>query len=310
MKCSGPWRLRMSAYQFNLPRRIKSLLILTLIFLTVIVIYLRRSALSNPFYNLTPLTSTSFHISKPIFNSSDLNLEPSTTPSQPNHLDRHHSQSLFNRIKPYLLGWEDRPVTSYEVALLSNQHACGTQREHQSNLDQLRNQQEAWEQILPETIHNIRTNITAGVRQFFKDCLLQNTNPINSSHSNLKPVLGRPLIGTGTKGIVIAGGNTDTMRRMMTMLRILRKRYDCRLPVEIFMFQDEVSQVAAFEPELRSLGQIEIKQVAFHPLRLLTAHTFVQNVWTENFFCRILIISALLPADQLPYEKEPGAWKK
>ncbi|KAG0144953.1 hypothetical protein CROQUDRAFT_108127 [Cronartium quercuum f. sp. fusiforme G11] len=180
-------------------------------------------------------------------------------------------RAVFNRIQPYLQAWKDRPVSSYPEAILANQISCGPERDQQSNPDQLRNSAKAWTEIDSKTIVSIRSEAVTGVERFFQSLLYPKTNSIYHSTLTLQGIRKRPLLGNGTEGIVITGGNKDTMRRLMVMLRFLRRKHQCRLPVEIFMFPDEIPQVSQFQAELQALGYIEIKR--------------------------------------LPYEKDPKAWK-
>lgn len=172
-------------------------------------------------------------------------------------------QSLANRIEPYLVAWMERPVRSYEEALISNEVACGKDREEQSNPDQLNNAAKLWSAITSQAVLRIRAEVISGIHQFFHESLSQVVNGTQSSHLTLEGVLGRPLMGEDTQGIVITGGNSDTMRRLMVTIRILRKKHECHLPIEIFMFPEELEQVTDYRTEILALGGIEIKPLPY-----------------------------------------------
>ncbi|KAF8307448.1 hypothetical protein DL93DRAFT_2087974 [Clavulina sp. PMI_390] len=68
---------------------------------------------------------------------------------------------------------------------------------------------------------------------------------------------GKVLVGGDGKsgkgrGIVMTGGNGDTMSRLLVTLRILRKEYKTKLPVEVFAFPGEIRDSAVLD-ELKEL---------------------------------------------------------
>lgn len=56
----------------------------------------------------------------------------------------------------------------------------------------------------------------------------------------------------------------DTLQRIANSLRILRHRHNCKLPVEIFAFPEELAEPksSAVKQELENLGGVEFKEVS------------------------------------------------
>lgn len=57
----------------------------------------------------------------------------------------------------------------------------------------------------------------------------------------------RARFGHGGRGIVYTAGNSDTISRLIVSLTVLRRDYGCALPVEIFVFPDEMDRINARE---------------------------------------------------------------
>jgi hypothetical protein len=65
--------------------------------------------------------------------------------------------------------------------------------------------------------------------------------------------------------------STDTSRRLLTSLKILR-RHGCDLPVEVFGFPSELAIMGQVRGEIESLGEVTFREVETPP---------VQGAWKQ-----------------------------
>lgn len=119
-----------------------------------------------------------------------------------------------------------RPVRSYEEALKYNVQSCPKEvADMQVNRDQLKGNAEGWASIGIEEIIQRRN----GIVKYLEAAEKNGTTLVAGGRAQ------------GGQGIVMTGGNKDTIRRILVTLRILRHEYHCRLPVQIFCFPGEIN---------------------------------------------------------------------
>lgn len=165
--------------------------------------------------------------------------------------------ALAARVEPYLEAWSRRPILSHSAALPNNLAACPISLEHQSNPDQLNDQVDRWEALTPEELGRERDKILKGVREAL---VAGDTGVSGGKTDDGRPAGVEAIIGDGSKGIVVTGGNADTMARVMVMLRIVRNRHKSRLPIEVWAFDEELGSVE-WEKVEQELADVKFREV-------------------------------------------------
>ncbi|QRV88170.1 glycosyltransferase family 71 protein [Ceratobasidium sp. AG-Ba] len=142
-------------------------------------------------------------------------------------------EGLRNRLAALIA----RPVQSHEEALKYNVQACPKEvADFQVNQDQLRGSAEAWASVGMEEIIRRRSDIV----KYLEDAEKNGTTLVAG---------GRAQRG---QGIVMTGGNRDTIRRIMVTLKILRHEHKCKLPVQVFSFPGEITS----QNEIKALNNL------------------------------------------------------
>ncbi|KAG9080416.1 hypothetical protein FRC06_006612, partial [Ceratobasidium sp. 370] len=132
------------------------------------------------------------------------------------------NDDLRNRLATLLA----RPVLSHDEALKYNVQSCPREvADSQVNQDQLKGNAAGWAKISVEDIKKRRKDIVAYLENAEKN--------------------GTTLVAGGRvqrgRGIVMTGGNQDTVRRILVTLKILRHEYRSNLPVQVFSFPGEIT---------------------------------------------------------------------
>ncbi|CAE6505455.1 unnamed protein product [Rhizoctonia solani] len=130
-----------------------------------------------------------------------------------------------------------RPIRTHKEALTVNLQACPIKvADSQVNRDQLKGNSALWERVTTDEISQRREAIIGYLEATEKD--------------------GTELVATGRvhkgQGIVMTGGNKDTVQRILVSLRILRQEYKCKLGVEVFSFPGEISN----QDDVRALADL------------------------------------------------------
>ncbi|CAE6510870.1 unnamed protein product [Rhizoctonia solani] len=130
-----------------------------------------------------------------------------------------------------------RPIRTHEEALTFNVQSCPMEAaDKQVNRDQLKGNSVFWERITTDEISQRRKAIVQYLEAIEKD--------------------GTELVANGRvpkgRGIVMTGGNKDTVQRMLVSLRILRHEYKCTLGVEVFSFPGEITD----QNQVRALADL------------------------------------------------------
>ncbi|CAE6524648.1 unnamed protein product [Rhizoctonia solani] len=170
---------------------------------------------------------------------------PSKDTTAPNYADISiKDESLRKKLSELL----SRPIRTHEEALAVNVQACPIEAaDNQVNRDQLNGNSAFWERITTDEILQRRKAIVRYLEATEKD--------------------GIELVASGRvhkgQGIVMTGGNKDTVQRILVSLRILRHEYKCKLGVEVFSFPGEISN----QEDVRALADLgatvrEIKAAA------------------------------------------------
>ncbi|CAE6422122.1 unnamed protein product [Rhizoctonia solani] len=129
-------------------------------------------------------------------------------------------------LRKKLSGLLSRPIRTHKEALELNAQTCPIEvADKQVNRDQLNGNSAFWERITTDEISQ-RRNAIVGY--------------LESAEKN-----GTELVASGRfhkgRGIVMTGGNKDTVQRILVSLRILRHEYKCKLGVEVFSFPGEIT---------------------------------------------------------------------
>ncbi|CAE6530345.1 unnamed protein product [Rhizoctonia solani] len=168
-----------------------------------------------------------------------------------------------------------RPIRTHKEALAFNVQACPIEvADKQVNQDQLRGNSAFWERITTDEISQRRRAIVGYLEAVEKDgaelVLRGNsafweritTDEISQRRRAIVGYLeavekdGAELVANGRipkgRGIVMTGGNKDTVQRILVSLRILRHEYKCKLGVEVFSFPGEITN----QNDVRALGDL------------------------------------------------------
>jgi len=162
---------------------------------------------------------------------------PSVTPGRPQELPYTH-QSIIADLNARIDDWEARPVLSRAAAEAGNRYACplGTYARNEFFFNQMYTHE--WENGWDvQRVQDVRDRAIAFLREWAA------TTDGSTFGVGQTPV----------KGIVTAGGNDDTFRRILITLRLLRHHYNCTLPFEVWRFPDELPEPDV-EREFRALG--------------------------------------------------------
>ncbi|KAH7343195.1 mannosyltransferase putative-domain-containing protein [Rhizoctonia solani] len=187
--------------------------------------------------------------------------EPGITPDvpakeaiTPNYTDISiKDEGLRNKLSELLA----RPIRTHKEALAFNVQGCPIEvADKQVNQDQLKGNSAFWERITTDEISQRRKAIVGYLETAEKD--------------------GAELVASGQipkgRGIVMTGGNKDTVQRILVSLRILRHEYKCKLGVEVFSFPGEITN----QNDVRSLGDLGAT------VRELSEFAKVDGAW-KNF---------------------------
>ncbi|KAJ1309263.1 hypothetical protein OPQ81_004927 [Rhizoctonia solani] len=119
-----------------------------------------------------------------------------------------------------------RPIRTHKEALEFNIQACPIETaDKQVNRDQLKADSAFWESITTDDILQRRKDIIKYLEAIEKD----GTELVANERAHKG------------QGIVMTGGNKDTVQRILVSLRILRREYKCTLGVEVFSFPGEIT---------------------------------------------------------------------
>ncbi|KAG8701003.1 hypothetical protein FRC08_004336 [Ceratobasidium sp. 394] len=144
------------------------------------------------------------------------------------------NEDLRNRLAALLA----RPVSEHDEALKYNVQSCPKEvADSQVNQDQLKGNAAGWAKISMEEIKKRRKDIV----EYLENAERNGTTLVAG---------GRAQRG---RGIVMTGGNQDTVRRILVTLNILRHEYRSNLPVQVFSFPGEIRN-QHYVKELNDLG--------------------------------------------------------
>lgn len=88
-----------------------------------------------------------------------------------------------------------------------------------------------------------------------------------------------------SRGIVTAAGNGDTLQRLLTQLRIMRKHYKIDLPVEVWTYPGEISTSSSSLTRTRDRDYLELTQ-QLGPTVVRVAHGLTKNWWSTWWWSR------------------------
>lgn len=187
---------------------------------------------------------------------------------------------LYRRLHGFL----SRPIYSHAeaVALDINERQCPREVSDRLSVEEQRNDNGGfWRDTVDARV--IAEKRSEMVR-YLERVLVENSGFLDGSHRDYEHRTGRKVGGAGLtaaeepgyelaerstsaprRGIVTTAGNQDTTLRLITLLRILRHRHGCTLPVEVWHFPGELED-GAQRREIESLdGQIrQIEGVSKH----------------------------------------------
>lgn len=154
------------------------------------------------------------------------------------------SKDLRTRLSALLA----RPALTHEEALKQNLLTCPKDvADLQVNQDQLKGNAEGWAKISVEEIIQRRKDIVAYLEEAEKN--------------------GTTLVADGWaqqgRGIVMTGGNKDTVSRILVTLKVLRHEHKCTLAVQVFCFPGEIKNAADIRA-LADLGATVKELSGFH----------------------------------------------
>ncbi|GAA5996814.1 uncharacterized protein JCM10292_003218 [Rhodotorula paludigena] len=125
----------------------------------------------------------------------------------------------------------------------------------QSNRDQLANEGEhVWPTMTVRQLQDARDKVGERVKERFGWSSLESTGK--------SAVELEEMLGTRGRGLVFTAGNKDTTSRLLTSLRILRKRHGCTLPVEIFAYPSEMQALGDVKTSIDELGGVTWREAA------------------------------------------------
>lgn len=130
-----------------------------------------------------------------------------------------------------------RPIVSVKKSLLINEALCQSPRIHDPDISP----EEKWGTLNDTEILNRRKQLINYL----------------DIHKN---IVSNPPIIYGSYGVVYTAGNRDTWDRLIVSLRMLKRAYNCKLPVEIFFFPDELPSLTIVN-ELNSYGNVILRKL-------------------------------------------------
>ncbi|CEL63889.1 hypothetical protein RSOLAG1IB_05654 [Rhizoctonia solani AG-1 IB] len=162
-------------------------------------------------------------------------------------------ESLRKRLSELL----SRPIRAHKEALELNAQTCPIEvADKQVNRDQLNGNSAFWERITTDEISQRRKAIVSY---------------LELAEKNGTELIASERVHKG-RGIVMTGGNKDTVQRILVSLRILRQEYKCKLGVEVFSFPGEINN----QDHVRALVDLGVV------VRELSAFAKVDGAW-KNF---------------------------
>ncbi|GAA6028301.1 hypothetical protein JCM8097_006964 [Rhodosporidiobolus ruineniae] len=205
----------------------------------LLVLYIQPHRLDASAYRL-PFSSSSRDATA-ILPELDLAFSPDITPT-----------SLAKHLIPRLERLRAAPILSYEASLEVESARCPTTHA-QSNRDQLNGEgKEFWPRVSIEELREARERVVEAVVERFG--LAEERKLVSEERLE-------EMLGNGERGLVFTAGNKDTMSRLLTSLRILRKRHGCTLPVEIFGFPAELHGLGEVKREIDALGGVRWREI-------------------------------------------------
>ncbi|KAI5480761.1 hypothetical protein MNV49_007167 [Pseudohyphozyma bogoriensis] len=187
----------------------------------------------------------------------DSALDKATPPGRPKLFDSiPTSTELWRVLIPNVRWLLRQPIPSHRDSLeTQNRYCAGTEK--QANLDQLAGDGQWWEKATNKELADGRRRVAQNVAERF-GFGLEETGERKSRFGERE---WKALFGDGRKGLVFTAGNKDTINRLLTSLKVLR-RHGCRLPAEIWGFPDEIRGLSSSKKkEFESLGDIRFKEV-------------------------------------------------
>ncbi|ORY89342.1 mannosyltransferase putative-domain-containing protein [Leucosporidium creatinivorum] len=173
---------------------------------------------------------------------------------------------FLSHLVPRLQKLDKAPILSHEDSLAVEEERC-PHTYLQSNQDQLRGDGELWKTFTSEQLKQARREVIIDALGSFGLELREGT----MEPSSLGGEEWSSRFGDGRKGLVFCAGNTDTSRRLLTSLKIIR-RHGCDLPVEVFGFPSELASLGKLRGEIESLGEVTFREVETPP---------VQGAWKQ-----------------------------
>lgn len=149
---------------------------------------------------------------------------------------------LYSKLYQFLV----RPVYSHEEGLEWNEASCPRETSDALvNKDQLENEGSFWrEQVDKDVVREKRADMVKHLAKLATKGLLT----YDAADADDTEFTAR------RRGIVTTAGNADTTARLLTLLRVLRKDYEVRLPVEVWTFPGELVHGSQQYVEIEQLG--------------------------------------------------------
>ncbi|GAA5833828.1 hypothetical protein JCM9279_001636 [Rhodotorula babjevae] len=175
--------------------------------------------------------------------------DPKAETPQLADLDPLTASSLADLALPRFGALLARPILDHASSLALESRRCPSTH-LQANRDQLRNDGAAfWLDVTVDELRSARERVVERVKARFGWGGLDDER---RSDGEVEAMLGRG------RGLVFTAGNKDTAARLLTSLRILRRRHHCTLPVEVFVFPGELAALdgSAVKLEIDALGGV------------------------------------------------------
>ncbi len=144
------------------------------------------------------------------------------------------------------------PILSYDDSAKKQRRLCPLSHE-QSNQDQINGEGDFWREVKSSTLSGKRVGVAARLRMRLGFDASWGKNRLGNAE-------WKALFGNGERGIVMTGGNGDTAARILTTLKVLRRRHGCELPVEVFAYPDEL-ELGGLRDEIEALGQVSVREI-------------------------------------------------
>ncbi|KAL8281328.1 hypothetical protein RQP46_006362 [Phenoliferia psychrophenolica] len=161
--------------------------------------------------------------------------------------------TLQSSLRQTLRAILDRAIPSHADSLLKQSQLCPNLK-NQTATTQIREDYEWWETVSEAELRAGRDAVVLEVA-----AQLGVSDVGGEENPELDPKAWDGLFGDGRRGIVYAGGNGNTAKRILNSLTILRKQ-GCMLPAEIWAFASELKRLdGRVRRQLEALGGVSFR---------------------------------------------------